>query len=230
MPELRARDPGARAPGPNLAWQVPARMPPHVNPRSGLDCRFDVNQPVGPVDLAHVFETDVRALLFDCDPVRPDGQRLMPGPMLDRTLQEALRLGAGAAARDRSARPPGAGPASRRAGRRRALRHGVRRRRLRDAAHPRPGVHGAGPAAGGARASSPARTRTARPAAPAASTTIPTSGSGRSSSASRRWPGSRRSCSTPGLRSRRGGRRERGGGSDACVRGGSSGGFDGNCR
>ena len=49
---------------------------------------------MSPVDLAHVFETDVRALLFDCDPVRPDGAWLMPGPKLDRTLQEALRLGA----------------------------------------------------------------------------------------------------------------------------------------
>jgi hypothetical protein len=81
--------------GPGLGWQAPARMAPHHNPRSGLDCRFDVNQPVGPVDLAHVFETDVRALLFDSVPSRPDGTTLPGGARLDRTLQEALRLGAG---------------------------------------------------------------------------------------------------------------------------------------
>jgi hypothetical protein len=80
--------------GPRLTWQSPARMAPHVNPRSSLDCRFDQNQPVSPIDLAHVFETDVRGFLFDCAPVRPDGVSLTAGPRLDRTLQEALRLGA----------------------------------------------------------------------------------------------------------------------------------------
>jgi hypothetical protein len=80
--------------GPDLKWQQAARLAPHVNPRSGLECRFDQNQAVSPVDLAHVFETDVRALLFDCTPVRPDGAAIQRGPRLDRTLQEALRLGA----------------------------------------------------------------------------------------------------------------------------------------
>lgn len=80
--------------GPDFAWQKAAQLAPHINPRSGLDCRFDLSKPVHPIDLAHVFETDVRALLFDCDPVRPDGAWLAPGPKLDRTLQEALRLGA----------------------------------------------------------------------------------------------------------------------------------------
>jgi hypothetical protein len=80
--------------GPRLTWQSPARMAPHVNPRSSLDCRFDQNQPVSPIDLAHVFETDVRGFHFDCAPVRPDGVSLTAGPRLDRTLQEALRLGA----------------------------------------------------------------------------------------------------------------------------------------
>ena len=81
--------------GPDYAWQDRhTRLAAHTNPRSGLPCRVDPNKPIRPVDLAHVFETDVRALLFNCSPVRPDGTAIPTGPRLDRTLQEALRLGA----------------------------------------------------------------------------------------------------------------------------------------
>jgi hypothetical protein len=80
--------------GPGLAWQSPHRLAPHTNPRSGLPCRSDPTQPVRPVDLAHVFETDVRALLFEDLPARADGTPIPTGPALERTLQEAIRLGA----------------------------------------------------------------------------------------------------------------------------------------
>jgi hypothetical protein len=81
--------------GPGLAWQNgQTRLVPHVNPRSGLPCRSDPNRTVRPIDLAHVFETDVRAFLFEAHPARADGTPIPTGPALERTLQEALRLGA----------------------------------------------------------------------------------------------------------------------------------------
>jgi hypothetical protein len=46
------------------------------------------------VDLAHVFETDVRALLFTALPQTPDGTPIDLYGSIGRTLQEALRLGA----------------------------------------------------------------------------------------------------------------------------------------
>lgn len=80
--------------GPERAWQKPAFMADHRNPRSGQPCRFDPTQPIYPIDLAHVFETDVRGLLFDELPQTPGGDIIPPDTNLDRTLQEALRLGA----------------------------------------------------------------------------------------------------------------------------------------
>ncbi len=83
-----------RGHGPEHAWQQPSRIEPHENPRSGQPCRFDPAQPVYPIDLAHVFETDVRGILFEAVPRAPDGSAIAPGSGLDRTLQEAMRLGA----------------------------------------------------------------------------------------------------------------------------------------
>ncbi|MEA5160991.1 DEAD/DEAH box helicase [Cereibacter johrii] len=80
--------------GPGNGWQMPSRLGAHKNPRSGQDCRCDPNQDLYPWDLAHVFETDVRALLFDSFPVDQTGLALPLDTSLGRTLQEALRLGA----------------------------------------------------------------------------------------------------------------------------------------
>ena len=80
--------------GPDRAWQRPAFLQSHNNPRSGQPCRFDPTKPIYPIDLAHVFETDVRCLLFDGFPRTPTGSAIPPDGKLDRTLQEALRLGA----------------------------------------------------------------------------------------------------------------------------------------
>ena len=80
--------------GPELRWQQPSRLETHTNPRTGLPCRADPAQPVSPVDLAHVFETDVRALLFTAPSQTPDGTPIDLYGSIGRTLQEALRLGA----------------------------------------------------------------------------------------------------------------------------------------
>ncbi|MBF9052036.1 DEAD/DEAH box helicase [Roseobacter sp. HKCCD9010] len=80
--------------GPDLAWQQQTFLQPHQNPRSGQPCRFDASNPSWPIDLAHVFETDVRGLLFEGLPRTPSGDAIPPDISLDRTLQEALRLGA----------------------------------------------------------------------------------------------------------------------------------------
>ena len=84
----------ARGTGPERAWQQETFLESHVNPRTGLECHFDISQPVWPIDLAHVFETDVRALLFKGFPRDPDGNAIEDSVSLGRTLQEALRLGA----------------------------------------------------------------------------------------------------------------------------------------
>lgn len=80
--------------GPSYAWQNAVTMEDHKNPRSGQPCRFDPTRKVWPIDLAHVFETDVRGILFDGLPRTPAGDTIIFDPKLDRTLQEALRLGA----------------------------------------------------------------------------------------------------------------------------------------
>jgi hypothetical protein len=80
--------------GPERAWQQRSTLPAHSNPRSGQSCRYDPTKPIFPIDLAHVFETDVRCLLFQSFPRTPTGLAIMPDAKLDRTLQEALRLGA----------------------------------------------------------------------------------------------------------------------------------------
>lgn len=80
--------------GPERRWQQRVQLQRHDNPRSGQPCRFDPSRQVHPVDLAHVFETDVRGLLFQGMPRDPSGGSITPGTSLDRTLQEALRLGA----------------------------------------------------------------------------------------------------------------------------------------
>ncbi len=79
--------------GPERRWQQASNLGAHVNPRTGLQCLADPAQPVYPVDLAHVFETDVRALLFDTLPQTPDGAPINAAGNVGRTLQEALRLG-----------------------------------------------------------------------------------------------------------------------------------------
>ena len=80
--------------GPDRAWQQPTALGTHLNPRTGLPCRFDPATQVYPIDLAHVFETDVRAVLFEGISRTPDGVAISHEINLDRTLQEALRLGA----------------------------------------------------------------------------------------------------------------------------------------
>lgn len=80
--------------GPDRAWQQQTFLQPHLSPRSGQPCRFDPSKPSWPVDLAHVFETDVRGLLFEGMPRTPSGDTILRNTSLDRTLQEALRLGA----------------------------------------------------------------------------------------------------------------------------------------
>lgn len=86
----------AEGDGPGLRWQKPrgVALAAHKNPRTGLDCRFDQNQPVPAVDLAHVFETDVRAFLFSGGARDRDGTSIVESPQLYRTMQEAIRLGA----------------------------------------------------------------------------------------------------------------------------------------
>jgi hypothetical protein len=84
----------AHAFGPGNAWQRKMQLEPHTNPRTGRDCRYDPSIDVWPIDLAHVFETDVRALLFEGLPHDRHGNLITPSHKLDRTLQEALRLGA----------------------------------------------------------------------------------------------------------------------------------------
>ena len=86
----------AEAEGPGFRWQQArgVQLTPHKNPRTGLDCRFDLTQPVSAVDLAHVFETDVRAFLFAGGTRQAEGILIEETPELYRTLQEALRLGA----------------------------------------------------------------------------------------------------------------------------------------
>ena len=83
-----------RGGGPGRTWQQPATLSDHINPRSGLPCPFDAHQPVYPIDLAHVFETDVRGILLERIRRTPDASQITHEPSLDRTLQEALRLGA----------------------------------------------------------------------------------------------------------------------------------------
>jgi hypothetical protein len=81
--------------GPERAWQNPrSRLGSHKNPRTGLDCPVDPATDLHPVDLAHVFETDVRAFLFESQAKRPDGVPLPVDDALERTMQEALRLAA----------------------------------------------------------------------------------------------------------------------------------------
>lgn len=65
----------------------------HKNPRTGDPCR---NEGLAyPLDLGHIFETDIRAIYFDCpipdSPVTGDAN---PAERFRRTLAEALRLAA----------------------------------------------------------------------------------------------------------------------------------------
>ena len=80
--------------GPQNQWQQPGQLQSHVNPRTGQTCSADPAQRVYPVDLTHVFETDVRGILFDGFPTNESGVGIASSRSIDRTLQEALRLGA----------------------------------------------------------------------------------------------------------------------------------------
>ena len=83
------------ASGPERMWQsITGHLEAHSNPRTGLACGADLTRVVYPVDLTHVFETDVRGILFESVPVGNDGHYIPTSASLDRTLQEALRLGA----------------------------------------------------------------------------------------------------------------------------------------
>ncbi|WP_436399412.1 DEAD/DEAH box helicase [Roseobacter sp. S98] len=82
------------ADGPENRWQQLSRVGEHQNPRTGQTCRADPNTMVAPVDLAHVFETDVRSFLFTAPPISPTGVPIQLDSTLSLTLQEALRLGA----------------------------------------------------------------------------------------------------------------------------------------
>ena len=80
--------------GPERRWQRRSMMSTHINPRTGERCRVDLARQVQPIDLAHVFETDVRAFLFSGGPRARIGTPPPFDETLRRTLQEALRLGA----------------------------------------------------------------------------------------------------------------------------------------
>jgi len=82
------------AKGPGNIWQDPTSIDTHINPRTGFPCRYEATTTVWPIDLAHIFETDVRAILFQGYPRDPNGDSILASPSLDKTLQEALRLGA----------------------------------------------------------------------------------------------------------------------------------------
>ena len=75
-------------------WQGSAQIGKHDNPRTGQPCRSDPKTIVKPIDLAHVFETDVRSFLFTTPPKTLTGRTINMDTALAKTLQEALRLGA----------------------------------------------------------------------------------------------------------------------------------------
>ncbi|TCM75230.1 DEAD/DEAH box helicase [Rhodovulum steppense] len=77
---------------PGTSWQQRTAFPPHRNPRSDRDCGFDGE--VRPIDLSHVFETDVRSFLFETAHVGADGLPVSVGPEFILTLAEAMRLAA----------------------------------------------------------------------------------------------------------------------------------------
>lgn len=79
---------------PDRMWQTVQKLGEHTNPRTGQVCRANPDAKIYPVDLAHIFETDVRSLMFDSTPRSPQGMDLSSHRSLGRTLQEALRLGA----------------------------------------------------------------------------------------------------------------------------------------
>ena len=71
-------------------WQQSLPMPEHVNPRTGQPCDF--RGTVYPVDLSHVFETDVRCFLFRGVPRDAQGVPFQLTVEGHKTLSEALRL------------------------------------------------------------------------------------------------------------------------------------------
>ncbi|AGI67589.1 ATP-dependent helicase [Octadecabacter antarcticus 307] len=80
--------------GPEGRWQQSGVLQEHINPRTGLRCGANLTQRIYPVDLTHVFETDVRGIMFDSTPTDCNGVSIVAASSPDRTLQEALRLGA----------------------------------------------------------------------------------------------------------------------------------------
>lgn len=79
-------------------WQEGKILEGHKNPRTGKDCGFDRAKKAIVADLAHVFETDVRAILFDSEPRDVRGAEVAPDVLsrqrLEKTMQEAIRLAA----------------------------------------------------------------------------------------------------------------------------------------
>ncbi|WP_191569557.1 DEAD/DEAH box helicase [Paracoccus yeei] len=80
------------APTTGAGWQGSFQFGAHNNPRSDEPCKYD--KKIHPIDLGHVFETDVRSFLITAQPVAPDGSVIDPDDRMRKTLREAVRLAA----------------------------------------------------------------------------------------------------------------------------------------
>ncbi len=73
-----------------MGWQQDQPVPSHHNPRTDEKCPFQGN--ARPVDLGHVFETDVRTFLVQAMPKGEDGGPFIPSERMRKTFREAMRL------------------------------------------------------------------------------------------------------------------------------------------
>ena len=75
-----------------LGWQQETAVPGHHNPRTDEICPFEGK--TWPIDLGHVFETDVRNFLIEPLPGASTGQGnvIEPTERMRKTLREAMRL------------------------------------------------------------------------------------------------------------------------------------------
>ena len=77
-------------PNNGIGWQQDYQMGVHRNPRSDEPCDF--HDIVRPVDLGHVFETDVRTFMIITAPSVAAGAMTIVDDRLRKTLREAFRL------------------------------------------------------------------------------------------------------------------------------------------
>lgn len=73
-----------------VGWQTPQLLPSHRNPRTDEPCNYD--KQCWPVDLGHVFETDVRSFLINAPQVAMNGTPINVDDRMRKTLREAFRL------------------------------------------------------------------------------------------------------------------------------------------